>query len=52
VIANSHCILEAVRASFTKNIKDKDKDKDKDKEIEVNLALSGGCDSVVLLYIL
>jgi tRNA(Ile)-lysidine synthase len=50
VIANSHCILEAVRASFTKNIKDKDKDKD--KEIEVNLALSGGCDSVVLLYIL
>ena len=44
-MATSHkSILDAIRASYTKHIKEKD------KTLKVNVALSGGCDSMVLLF--
>jgi len=44
-VATSHkSILDAIRASYTKHIKEKD------KTLKVNVALSGGCDSMVLLF--
>ena len=43
VIASHNQILEAIRASYTKNITVKD------STLKVNIALSGGCDSMVLL---
>ena len=46
-MAASHkSILDAIRASYTKYIKEKD------STLKVNVALSGGCDSMVLLFAL
>ena len=46
-VAASHTsILDAIRASYTKHIKEKD------STLKVNVALSGGCDSMVLLFAL
>ena len=46
-VAASHTsILDAIRASYSKHIKEKD------NSLKVNVALSGGCDSMVLLFAL
>ncbi len=46
VVASHNSILDAIRASYVKNIKEKD------SSLKVNVALSGGCDSMVLLFAL
>ena len=46
VAASHKSILDAIRASYTKHIKEKD------STLKVNVALSGGCDSMVLLFAL
>ena len=46
VVASHNSILDAVRASYAKHIKEKD------RTLKVNVALSGGCDSMALLFAL
>ena len=46
VVVSHNSILDAIRASYAKHIKEKD------STLKVNVALSGGCDSMVLLFAL